>query len=72
MQTQVSFHHSCDASLTHGRWVSDPLDSFTFGSRFFPLNYNPYVDFSTVLRAGIAAEFEEAPADDLSEDGDDL
>ncbi|KIM60201.1 hypothetical protein SCLCIDRAFT_16352 [Scleroderma citrinum Foug A] len=50
---------------------NDPLDSFTFASRFFPLNYDPYVDFGTVLQAGIAAEFEEAPVDDLSEDGDD-
>ena len=50
--------------------VSDPLDLFTFASRFFPLNYDPYVDFSAVLQASIAAEFKEAPMDDLSKDGD--
>ena len=66
----MSFHHYYDTNLVHTNWVRDPLDSFIFPARFFALNYDPYVDFGSVLRAGISAEFEEALMDDLSENGD--
>ena len=66
----MSFHHYYDINLVHTDWVRDPLDLFTFPARFFTLNYDPYVDFGSVLRASIAAEFEEALMDDLSENGD--
>ncbi|KAF9245748.1 hypothetical protein BU15DRAFT_70818 [Melanogaster broomeanus] len=41
------------------RKQSDPLDIYTSAARFFPLNFDPFVDFRSVLRNGIAAEYEE-------------
>ncbi|KAF9231700.1 hypothetical protein BU15DRAFT_82089 [Melanogaster broomeanus] len=38
---------------------SDPLDTYTSAARFFPLNFDPFVDFRSVLRNGISAEYEE-------------
>ncbi|KAF9237847.1 hypothetical protein BU15DRAFT_75649 [Melanogaster broomeanus] len=45
---------------------SDPLDTYTSAARFFPLNFDPFVDFWSVLLNGISAEYEEqgGPRDD--------
>ncbi|KIJ06887.1 hypothetical protein PAXINDRAFT_19909 [Paxillus involutus ATCC 200175] len=54
------------------RKQSDPLDPYIFAARFFPLNFDPFADFGAVLRAGIAAEFEERGGlhDDSADDDD--